>query len=88
MGRITADDLFGLLGSMSYNQGRPTPLSDPSLAAQQAAEETACSGAPETSEPAPEAPAPAAENPPQSDGEDSGPAAQPAEESANWTAQA
>lgn len=88
MGRITADDLFGLLGSMSYNQGRPTPLSDPSLAAQQAAEETTRPDAPERAEPAPEAPAPAAENPPQPDGEDSGPAAQPAEESANWTAQA
>ena len=39
MGGISEEQFFGLLGSMSYTEGRATPRSDPSLAAQQPAEE-------------------------------------------------
>ena len=38
---ITGEEFFGLLGSMSYTEGRPTPQSDPALAARLQAEEAA-----------------------------------------------
>lgn len=53
---ITGEEFFGLLGSMSYTEGRPTPQSDPALAARLQAEEEAKRAA-EAASPQPE-PAP------------------------------
>lgn len=77
---ITGEEFFGLLGSMSYTEGRPTPRSDPVLAARLQAEEEARKAA-EAAAPQPEpaaqpAPAPDAAQPAQAEQPDS-----PAEDS-------
>lgn len=77
MGGISEEQFFGLLGSMSYTEGRATPRSDPSPAAPQAAEETSRTP-PEA--PAPAEPAPAAQPSETADAPQSS-------EAADWTAQ-
>ena len=72
---ITGEEFFGLLGSMSYTEGRPTPQSDPVLAARLQAEEAARRAA-EAAESQPEpasqpAPAPDAVQPAQTEQPDS-----------------
>lgn len=72
---ITGEEFFGLLGSMSYTEGRPTPQSDPALAARLQAEEAARRAA-EAAESQPEpasqpAPAPDAAQPAQTEQPDS-----------------
>lgn len=89
MGGITAEEFFGLLGSMSYTEGRPTPLSDPSLAARPA-EKPAEPAAPQPPEP-PEASEPASAEPEgkEAEGEKAegeAPAPAEGEAAADWTA--